>query len=95
MKIKVYEMNEVGVRTRFCVDGYNFTTSQFGDGLYYQGYNDHYNYYRKDEIIPPEFFSLNQNTKSGRWKAIKREFTEYGDYIKSYIEQLEKDKSHE
>lgn len=85
MKIEIKEFNKFGRSTAFRVDGIEFSTSCWGYGLYHFG----------QEIIPPEFFSLNQDTKSGRWKAIKREFTEYGDYIKSYIENMEKERNNE
>lgn len=71
MKIKILGMNEDGCSTRFEVDGYYFYTSNYGDGLYYYG----------REIIPPEFFSLNQNTRSGRWKGIKSQFNKYNKLI--------------
>lgn len=71
MKIKILSMNNFGCSTEFEVNGYYFNTSNFGDGLYHIGV----------EIIPPEFFSLNQSTKSGRWKAIKKLFSKYNKLI--------------
>lgn len=78
MKIEILEMNKFGCGTTFRVNGIEYSTSCWGDGLYHFG----------REIIPPEFFSLNQNTKSGRWKAIKKEFTEYGNFIKDSINDI-------
>lgn len=67
IRIKIIAMNHNGVRTDFEVNGYHFNTSNYGDGLYYID----------REIIPPEFFTLKQNTRSGRWKAIKKQFNKY------------------
>lgn len=71
MKIKIIEMNKTGCSTVFSVDGKVFKTSNWGDGLWYNG----------EEIIPASFFSLNQDTRSGRWKAIRKNFVDYADYI--------------
>lgn len=71
IRIKIIAMNHNGVRTDFEVNGYHFNTSNSGNGLYYVN----------NEIIPPEFFSLDQSTKSGRWKGIKKQFNRYWDKI--------------
>lgn len=71
MKIEIIEFNKHGFGTAFRVNGVEFCTSRRGDGLFSFG----------REIIPPEFFSLNQMTRSGRWKAIKKQFSKYNKLI--------------